>query len=181
MTSFQDFIVKPGSPNAGALLPRTQLEFMRRRLPEAFSPLTQSRARSLEDSSKSDQISKNDVLIRLPSISKSKSRVTLLQRWVGRVERLDGNHMIAVLDDETNPKNPLEEVELDLSEVSASDLPLLTVGATFYWSIGYRDSLGGQRERTSMLRFARVPRPNEKQIKRAFEEADELATFLESA
>ena len=58
--------------------------------------------------------------------------------------------------------------------------PLVAEGAAFYWSIGYRDTPGGQRERVAALRFVRQPRLSEADVKQIFEQADRLATFLES-
>ena len=120
------------------------------------------------------------VLVRLPSLRESKWKVRVLQRWVGRVEHVDGHRFVAVLDDATSSLCPQEQVELDLSEVSESDLTLLVPGATFYWSIGYRDTPGGQRERISTLRFARHPRLSKTEVSRIFEHADQVAALLDS-
>jgi hypothetical protein len=135
----------------------------------------------LIQASPQDQIdTREDVLVRLPSLRESKWKVRVLQRWVGCVEHVMADRFIAVLSDATSPHNPPEQVELDLSEVSQSDLSLLAQGATFYWSIGYRDTPGGQRERISTLRFARQPHLSKTEVKRILEEADHLAAFLES-
>jgi hypothetical protein len=104
----------------------------------------------------------------------------VLQRWVGRVECVDGDRFFAVLDDATDSVCPQEQVELDISEVSTSDLTLLVPGATFYWTIGYRDTPGGQRERISTLRFARHPRLSKTEVSRIFAQADQLAALLDS-
>jgi hypothetical protein len=120
-----------------------------------------------------------DVLVRLPAINKSKWQVTVLQKWLGYVERLQGEHFVAIVHDLTSPQNPTEEIEFDRTELSKSDLPLLTEGAAFYWSIGYQDTEGGQRERVSMLRFARHPRLGDAETKHAFQLAEELVSSLE--
>lgn len=120
-----------------------------------------------------------DVLVRLSSESRPSPKVTMLQRWVGRVERVKANTFLAVVSDATTPKNPLEEVELDCREIALGDLHLLAPGAAFYWTIGYEDSPGGQRHRVSALWFVRQPRVSETQISRIFERADRLAAFLE--
>ncbi len=122
-----------------------------------------------------------DILLRLPSLKESKWKVTVLQRWVGRVERVEDVSFLAVLNDVTNSQNPLEEVELDIAEISPSDLSLLVAGAAFYWSIGYQDTPGGQRQRVSVLRFARLPQLNKTDVDRVFEQADRLAASLEIA
>jgi hypothetical protein len=91
------------------------------------------------------------------------------------------DRFVAVVNDATNSQNPAEQVEVDLEEVSTSDLPLLAEGATFYWCIGYRDTPGGQRERISTLRFARQPHLSKTVVSktvvdRAFALADRVAT-----
>jgi hypothetical protein len=104
----------------------------------------------------------------------------VLQQWVGRVERVERDRFVALLQDRTTLQNPPEQVELEFTEVSPADLPLLSVGATFYWSIGYRDTAEGQRERISTVRFARQSRLSKTDVKRIFEQADRSAAFLES-
>jgi hypothetical protein len=52
---------------------------------------------------------------------------------------------------------PEEEAEIPLEELSPHDLPLVRAGAVFYWTIGYRDSVTGQRTRQSSIVFRRLP------------------------
>lgn len=52
---------------------------------------------------------------------------------------------------------PDEEAEVDFEEVSADERSLIAVGAVFLLHIGYATSEGGQRSRTSILRFRRLP------------------------
>lgn len=87
---------------------------------------------------------------------------------------------LATITDLTDSQNPSEEVELDIEEISISDLHLLAEGATFYWSIGYRDTPGGQRDRVSSFRFVRYPILRETDIQQIVTAADNLATLLES-
>jgi hypothetical protein len=178
-TSFQSALVRPGS-EIGVLFPAPPPR-------ERFLVLPLVKVRPSRDSNEVIQASpqnqhetREDVLVRLPSLRESKGRVSVLQRWVGRVENVKVDRFLAVLVDATNSRNPLEQVELDLTELSESDLPLLVPGATFYWSIGYRDTPEGQRERISALRFARQPRLSKTEVNRIFEQADQLAAFLES-
>jgi hypothetical protein len=183
MSEFAEFLNTPEDVNVGVLAPRALRTLMRRRPPVAPTVPTSRTiipALTLEDSSQIDRLYETDALVRLPALHLSSARVILLQRWVGRVERLLGDTMIATLEDETDSQNSPEEVELDLSEISPSDQSLVAPGAVFYWSIGYYDSPGGQRERVSTLRFARFPKPDDKQIKLASEKALELAVLLES-
>jgi hypothetical protein len=121
-----------------------------------------------------------DVLLRLPSIRESKLKVTLLQRWIGDVEEVKGDRFFAVLHDATNDQNPPELGEFECAEVSPSDIPLLAEGARFYWSIGYTDTPGGQRQRVSELRFARRSRLTESEISLILEQADTVVALLEN-
>lgn len=82
----------------------------------------------------------------------------LLQQWSGTVTVLRQTDFEADLVDMTDRDQPLEEAVFDVEEVSPGDRELLTTGAVFRWSIGYRTSLDGQRERVSHLRFVRIPR-----------------------
>jgi hypothetical protein len=123
---------------------------------------------------------RDDVLVRLPSLREAEWRITVLQRWVGRVQRVGSNKFLAIITDATNPHHPPENVKLDIDEVSGSDRALLCEGAAFYWSIGYRDTIGGQRERISALRFVRQPHLRQPDVDRILAQADQLATFLES-
>ncbi len=120
-----------------------------------------------------------DPIVRVPALQQQQWKVRVLQRWTGRVQRIENGMFVAELTDTMNPGNPIEEVELDTSEVSAGDLPLLEEGAIFYWTIGYRDSAGGQRSRVSTLRFARLPVLTKSAVARAFAEADLVAASLE--
>ena len=181
MLAFQDLVAKPA--DIGVLFPLVEKQFLVRQpnLGSAGSYMGTSGGTNghLDAGSQEQRIAARDVLVRLPSLRESKWRVTVLQRWVGRVERVESDRFFAVVDDATNPQNPPELVELDRREVSKSDLPLLAEGAAFYWSIGYRDTPGGQRERTSTLRFARRPHLSKTDVKRIFEQADISAALLE--
>ncbi len=146
---------------------------------KSFRDFTLMYSASCPPSPQGQRAPREDILVRLPSLRKSKWRVTVLQGWVGRVEQVMADRFLAVLSDATSSLNPQEQIELDLREVSESDIPLLACGATFYWSIGYRDTPGGQRERISTLRFARHPRLKETDMRPIFSHADGLAAFLE--
>ena len=132
-----------------------------------------------QESARSQVLQQADALVRLPSVRESQWRVNVLQRWVGRVESVGSTTFKAVIYDATDPTNPQEEVELDGEEVSPSDIPLLCEGATFYWAIGYRQTPGGQRERVSTLRFARLPKLTQAEIGQILHRADDTVDVLE--
>jgi hypothetical protein len=179
-TSFGDAIMRSESLEVGLLFPALRKGFLVRQPLTAIKAKFSDHTNDVPQTSSDQHVMHQDVLIRLPSLRDSKWKVNLLQQWVGSVERVGADAFVALLEDMTNSQNPPEQVELDLREVSASDLPLLAVGATFYWSIGYRDTSGGQRERISTVRFARQPRLSNGQTNHIFEQADRSAGFLES-
>jgi hypothetical protein len=128
-----------------------------------------------------DQVMKSpDVLVRLVSDEQPTQKVRILQRWIGRIERIESESFVAVINDLTKPQYPPEEVELDRGEIPPGDVDLLIPGAAFYWTIGYVDSPGGQRQRVSAFRFVRQPRLSQTEMNRIMERADRLATFLET-
>jgi len=114
-------------------------------------------------------------------VARRNVKVQALQRWTGRVERVAGDRFVAIISDVTTPTNPAEEVDLDVEDVSPADRPLVAEGAIFYWSIVYRDTKGGQRERITTIRFARQPKLSDDVINDIFSEADKIAELLESA
>ncbi|MDZ4796875.1 MAG: hypothetical protein SGI92_01830 [Bryobacteraceae bacterium] len=179
MLAFRDVIVSPYRPEADVLAPRPKYEQFLLRDHSVSSKMAPTINRLPRESLYEVPLSEDSGLVRLPSIAESKWKVLVLQRWVGRVERIEDDNFVAVLSDATNPTNAPEEVELDSVEVSPSDLPLLVVGAIFYWAIGYCDTPGGQRERVSTLRFARLPRLSQSRINKVFEKADRVAALLD--
>lgn len=67
--------------------------------------------------------------------------------------------------------------EFALEELSTDDLPLVAVGAEFYWNIGYVEHRG-RRTRESSIRFRRLPPWSQAQINKAFAEAAELKSLF---
>lgn len=93
----------------------------------------------------------------VPPIRKAPYTFRLLQQWEGTVTEITGGDFTAELRDLTDPDNYREEAIFELDEVSPGDQPLLALGAVFRWSIGYKTSAAGQRERVSQIRFVRIP------------------------
>jgi hypothetical protein len=181
-TSFESPLIEHGPPVGVGLPFSRQREFLRR---QPSSIVDSHRPDSANDQIRTglrDQavMRREEMLVRLPYLLDSKQRVKVLQRWVGRVERIERDSFTAVVNDAMNSHNPPELVELSFDEISTGDIPMIAVGATFYWSIGYLITPGGQRERVSSLRFARQPCLSKFQIKGIFDQAERLATFLES-
>ena len=93
----------------------------------------------------------------VPSAAEAPYSFRLLQQWEGTVTGIAVDEFTAELRDLTEPANHREEATFDLDEVSPGDRQLMALGAVFRWSIGYRTSSAGQRERVSQLRFVRIP------------------------
>lgn len=106
------------------------------------------------------------------------SRFIPLQKWEGTVVEVLDEGFFARLVDLTSGGVD-EEAEFPLEEVSDADRPLIAPGAVFYWNIGYFDSLSGQRTRSSVIRFRRLPVWRVEELERAKQKTqciiDELA------
>ena len=109
----------------------------------------------------------------LPTRRFTQPRFDAHQKWEGRVLDVDSSTFIAIVTDAKG--GPVEEeVEFDLEEVSPGDLGLVQPGAIFYWSIGYCTEPSGQRSRSSILVFRRLPAWSAKDLDQAKNQAEEL-------
>ena len=120
-----------------------------------------------------------DILLRSAARWSVRERSVCLQKWEGVVVSSGSDSFFARLVDLTGD-TPDEEVEIPREEVSASDCAHLREGAAFYWTIGYSDSVKGQRRRVSEIRFRRLPAWTEEDIQRAEREAEEFGFVLGS-
>jgi hypothetical protein len=100
----------------------------------------------------------------------------LLQLWEGSVLSADKDGFQAILQDKTDPKHSDEKVVLSWDIIDPSDRRLVQPGAVFYWSIGYSESRTKQRVTESKIRFRRLPRLTNREIKQAEERAAELVS-----
>ena len=121
---------------------------------------------------------KEEILIRRPKPTALRSRFLLLQQWEGCVMEVGEDSFLSIVYDQTNPKNSPEEVRLLIDDVPRGDLPLLAPGAVFYWSIGYNDMSNGQRLRSSVISFRRLPAWGRKDISRIKKKSAQLLSFL---
>ena len=106
-----------------------------------------------------------------------RERFVSLHKWEGVVTRVTDESFFAKLVS-ISSDDPDEEAEFAISEISAGDLPLLRVGAVFYWNIGYHDAAGGQRTRGSIIRFRRLPTWTKREIENARRRAAEIRDYL---
>lgn len=105
------------------------------------------------------------------------ARFIVLQKWEGQVLTADASTFTAKLLDLT--QGATEEIaEFDLEEVNDDDHELVGPGAVFYWSIGYRVEPSGERSRSSVMRFRRLPAWSENDVAAAKERAAELRRRL---
>lgn len=111
----------------------------------------------------------------VPPVRPAPYTFRLLQQWEGTVTEVADGEFSAELRDLTDPANYREEATFELDEVSPDDQLLLALGAVFRWSIGYKTSNAGQRERVSQIRFVRIPGWR----KSAVEEIERRATQLQ--
>ncbi len=111
--------------------------------------------------------------VALPSHTQVQPHFHVLQKWQGTVSEVTGSTFIARLFDliETSDE---EVAEFDLEEVSRGDLALVAPGAVFYWSVGYRTEPSGERSRSSVLVFRRLPSWSDRDLRRAADRAEEL-------
>ncbi len=118
--------------------------------------------------------SKKDIPIIYPKpVSRQKDVFISLQEWEGTVEEVKEGSFVAKLIDLTND-TPDEIAEIPLEEVSEDDYPLIKTGAIFYWNIGYLNKTSGQRERTTFIRFRRLPLWQKGEIDTARKKAEKL-------
>lgn len=115
--------------------------------------------------------------VSIPTPSLPQAEFDALQKWEGHVVSVDDTEFTATLVDLTQPSVE-EEVVLELSELSEDDLPLVQPGAVFYWSVGYRVDQSGERSRSSVIWFRRLPAWTEQDIERARQRAVELKAKL---
>jgi hypothetical protein len=104
-----------------------------------------------------------------------KHRFTLLQKWDGCVLEADDATFTARLID-GNGAFPTQQAVFSRDELSPEEESLVTPGAPFVWTIGYRHR--PNRERVSSLYFRRLPTWSAEELKNAAEKGKELASAI---
>lgn len=115
--------------------------------------------------------------VSIPEPTLPQAEFEAIQKWEGHVVSVGEAEFTASLVDLTQPGIE-EEAVLDLSEVTEDDLPLVQPGAVFYWTVGYRVEQSGERSRSSVIWFRRLPAWTEKDIERAHARAEDLKAKL---
>jgi len=117
-------------------------------------------------------------IVRLKTDPSVGDQFVSLQKWEGVVIEIKDETFLARLKDLTNEKNPEEEAEFPLEELSPEDRELVAPGAIFYWNIGYLDTRSGQRRRESIIRFRRLPAWSKREIENSKHEASRICDFI---
>jgi len=94
------------------------------------------------------------------------------QRWVGYITAISGVEFSARLEDLNDP-GTYEVADFEIKEVSKSDKELLSVGAVFYWSVGYSND-NGQVSKKSLIRFKRTVPFTEDEVNEVVDWADKM-------
>jgi hypothetical protein len=95
-----------------------------------------------------------------------------IRKWEGYVLEIHEDSFSARLVPLKGDDEELE-AEIYIEELSEQDRELLQPGAVFYWSIGYHDRPSG-RERSSIIRFRRLPVWSRRELEAASAGIDEL-------
>ncbi len=95
------------------------------------------------------------------------------QKWKGIVKCISEDTFVAQVADLISSV-PDEEAEFSLSDIQNDDKELLSVGAVFYWCIGYVYSRSNQVTRASFLRFQRLPLYSQDSVTVAVQKAKDI-------
>lgn len=115
---------------------------------------------------------------RIPQGSLYSDTFKALQKFEGIVLSVGEDSCMTRLTDKTSG-GPDEEAEVPFEEIMPGDLPLVSPGAKFYWSIGYERKRHGQQSRSSVLRFQRLPGWTQAEVSKAQSAASILLSFLD--
>lgn len=107
-----------------------------------------------------NELTTRDIEFNLPNSSRyfdiynSKRFSKKIQNWQGVVLTIESDFFTAKMTD-LSLGGTYEIGEFDLDDVSPDDLPLLSIGAIFYWSVGHYME-NGQSVKRSDIRFQRL-------------------------
>ena len=96
-----------------------------------------------------------------------------IQKWIGYVKEIRTDSFTAILNDINNPTTNETADFIINDDISKEDMPLLKIGATFYWSIGYHVQ-NGQRKKESFIRFKRSVPFTEEDVDKIADNAKKL-------
>jgi hypothetical protein len=100
-----------------------------------------------------------------------------MEKWAGVVTHIGEGSFRARVIEQLNGGGE-EEAEFPIRNISEGDRALLEPGAVFYWVIGFRETPSGQRMSSSTVRFRRLAKWGESEIRAAELAAEELQKEL---
>ena len=101
----------------------------------------------------------------------SKNSFSTLQEWEGHVVHISGDSFTAYLQDLTDRSAKEEEATFPLDELNDCDRKRIEIGSIFRWTIGYRRSEWGTKERVSKIILRDLPVWTLKELDRNAKEA----------
>lgn len=113
----------------------------------------------------------------LPVSPKPVGRFIALARREGIVEDVRADEFDARLVDLMGNDDELVAT-FPTDDLSSEDAHLLTVGAVFYWIVGYNENASGQRSRVAEIKFRRLPARRKKDLANARVEAQSIRREL---
>lgn len=100
-----------------------------------------------------------------------------LQKWEGYVVNVVGSIINVRVIDLTNDGTE-EFAELYFDDIPDDDKELVVTGAVFYWSIGYLNTISGQRIRSSIIKFRRLPQWTSSELENIKHRVDDIKEKL---
>jgi hypothetical protein len=102
-----------------------------------------------------------------------------IQEWEGYVSGIDKKYLYADLVDlVTGEKRPSTHAKIPLQEIPESELRWAVLGAIFRWSIGYRRSMAGQKDRVSRIRFRLLKSRPQSETQAIDRQTEKLANYF---
>ncbi|PYS47784.1 MAG: hypothetical protein DMG13_26990 [Acidobacteria bacterium] len=120
------------------------------------------------------------VIFLIPEQPKVSFHFQVLQQWEGTVVEVQDESIVVRLRDLATSETAEKRATISKDEVSDSDQDLVKLGAVFYWIIGYRIELHGQKSMVSTIKFRRLPSWTRRELKRVEERASEFDIFFET-
>ncbi len=151
--------------------------------------LVRSNTREIDDTQKSEGNNTSEVFSLSSRFPKSLAPPPLpnpseffraFQKWEGCVTEVDNDFFRAILTPLLGDDAEVE-AEIYLEDIDPDQRALVQPGAIFYWSIGYLDKSSGQRIQSSILRFRRLPRWTESELRDAEVKAAEWMRLFDDA
>ena len=115
----------------------------------------------------------------LPKPQEVRYSFSVLQEWEGYVVSISSENFTARLVDVTkNCSIEDEEADFLLDDLADTDRSRICLGAIFRWTIGYRRSQGGTKDRSSRIVFRNLPAWTKKELEKNRRDAAEWASEL---